>query len=174
MSSARSNRDNVRAQNVGKGMPRHSSPPQGGGPAKSDHVIRVTIPSNFTAGREVQQRILSAVEACGFTAHSSFAVKLALEEALINAIKHGNKLDTTKQVHVNAVINSHSADITIEDEGPGFERTSVPDPTAEENLEKCSGRGLLLIEAYMNTVEWSHQGRRLHMIKRNGEEPQGR
>ena len=51
--------------------------------------------------------------------------------------------------------------------GSGFDRSSVPDPTEEENLEKCSGRGILLMEAYMNSVKWSNKGRRVKMIKRN-------
>ncbi len=58
-------------------------------------------------------------------------------------------------------------EIEIEDQGPGFDRASVPDPTAEENLCKCSGRGILLIEAYMNSVSWSHGGRRVHLVRYN-------
>ena len=138
---------------------------------KSPVVFRTTIPSNNAASHHVQQLILDAVKKIGFTPHSSFAIKLALEEAMINAIKHGNKLDPAKNVHVEAKVTPKVAEIIIEDEGPGFERSEVPDPTLEENLEKCSGRGILLIESYMNQVEWSHKGRRLRMIKRNGEEP---
>jgi serine/threonine-protein kinase RsbW len=136
-----------------------------------DFTVSVTIASDPKAARDVQKHILDAVERCGFTAHSSFAIKLSLEEAVINAMKHGNKLDPAKNIHIEARVNPVEAEITIEDEGPGFDRRSVPDPTAEENLEKCSGRGILLIEAYMNSVEWSREGRRLRMVKRNGEEP---
>jgi len=57
--------------------------------------------------------------------------------------------------------------IVIEDEGSGFARALVPDPTLEENLEKSSGRGIHLIEAYMNEVRWSRGGRRLRMVKKN-------
>lgn len=132
------------------------------------HRVRVTIASDFAAAREVQKRILDAVELSGFTPHSTFSIKLSLEEALINAIKHGNKLDPAKNVHVEATISAEQADISIEDEGPGFDRHAVPDPTLQENLEKCSGRGILLIEAYMDQVEWSNRGRRLRIVKRNG------
>lgn len=138
---------------------------------KSPVVLRTTIPSDNAASHHIQQLILEAVKKIGFTPHSSFAIKLALEEAMINAIKHGNKQDKSKNVHVEAKVTPKVAEIIIEDEGPGFDRSSVPDPTLEENLEKCSGRGILLIESYMNLVEWSHHGRRLRMIKRNGEEP---
>jgi serine/threonine-protein kinase RsbW len=136
-----------------------------------DLRFSTTIPSLHPASQEVQKRILDAVAKIGFTPHSSFAIKLALEEEMINAIKHGNKEDPKKNVHIQAKVTPKCAEIIIEDEGAGFSRAAVPDPTLEENREKCSGRGILLIESYMNTVKWSHNGRRLRMIKRNGEEP---
>jgi serine/threonine-protein kinase RsbW len=86
---------------------------------------------------------------------------------MINAIKHGNKLDPSKQVHVSYRITPTQAEIMIEDEGPGFDRHCVPDPTTDENIHKCSGRGILLMEAYMNAVEFSAGGRRVRMVKRN-------
>jgi serine/threonine-protein kinase RsbW len=129
--------------------------------------IQVSIPSDFTAARGVQERICKEVQNHGFAAEAVFAVRLALEEAMINAIKHGNKLDPAKQVHINATIDSTQAEITIEDEGPGFKRKKVPDPTRRENLEKCSGRGILLMESYMNSVSWSKNGRMVRMVKRN-------
>ena len=133
----------------------------------TDNAVKMTIPSDFAASRDVQKRILDAVADCGFSSHSTFAIKLALEEALINAIKHGNKLDPNKQVHITWSVTPEQAEIVIEDEGPGFVREVVPDPTLEENLEKCSGRGILLMEAYMNSVEYSHGGRRLRLVKMN-------
>ncbi|MBC7785470.1 MAG: ATP-binding protein [Burkholderiales bacterium] len=129
--------------------------------------LKFVIPSDPSRGREVQARILDEVAKNKFNSDSIFAIKLALEEALVNAIKHGNKLDPNKQVFIEAVVSPRQLELTIEDQGPGFDRTCVPDPTAPENLEKCSGRGILLIESYMTTVEWSNNGRRVHMIKRN-------
>jgi serine/threonine-protein kinase RsbW len=70
-------------------------------------------------------------------------------------------------VTVEARISSRRAEITIEDQGPGFNRSVVPDPTAEENLCKCSGRGILLMETYMNSVKWSKHGRRVRMVRIN-------
>ena len=139
-----------------------------GAAARHNHApMTFTIRSDFSAGHDVQKRILDAVEKAGFNSQSTFAIKLALEEALINAIKHGNKLDLKKNVHIEASVSPTITEITIEDEGPGFDRASVPDPTLEENLDKCSGRGILLMEAYMNRVEWSRGGRRVHMVKKN-------
>jgi len=129
--------------------------------------MHFVIPSDFNEGREVQKQILDAIGRRHYSEHSTFAIKLALEEALINAIKHGNKFAVDKTVTVDADISSQQADIQVEDQGPGFTRSEVPDPTAEENLDKCSGRGILLIEAYMNSVEWGSQGRRIRIVKRN-------
>lgn len=145
----------------------HTPQPVGAG----NRTLRVTIPSDFAHGRDVQKRILDDIEASGFYAHNFFAIKLALEEALINAIKHGNKLDPAKQVMVESTVSPDRAVITIEDQGAGFDRSKVPDPTAEENLDKCSGRGILLMEAYMSAVEWSNDGRRVRLVKVNDPEP---
>jgi len=138
--------------------------------ATSALPLRFTIRSDFQEGHEVQKRILDDVEKAGFNSTSTFAIKLALEEALINAIKHGNKLDPGKQVVIEARVTPAETEIIIEDEGKGFQRDCVPDPTLEENLDKCSGRGILLMEAYMNRVEWSRGGRRVRMVKKNEDE----
>lgn len=129
-----------------------------------------TIPSDLSAGRAVQKQILDDVRRHGFEGNTFFAINLALEEALTNAIRHGNRLDPKKSVRVEAEVTTQRVEISIEDDGPGFDRRSIPDPTAEENLEKCSGRGILLIEAYMSNVTWDRGGRRLRMVKEN--EPQ--
>jgi serine/threonine-protein kinase RsbW len=127
----------------------------------------VTIPSEATASRDLQKSILDEVARCQYDEGSVFAIKLALEEGITNAIKHGNKFDPGKKVHVDYTVTPQRFEITIEDEGPGFDLGDVPDPTADENLEKCSGRGILLIGAYMTKVEYSNGGRRLHMVKLN-------
>ena len=129
--------------------------------------MRFVFPSDFARGREVQGRILDEVVRQQYPSDTLFGIKLALEEGLVNAIKHGNKLDPRKQVKVEASVTPAKVEISIEDEGPGFSRSSVPDPTEPENIEKSSGRGILLIEAYMSDVSWSHGGRRLHMVKLN-------
>jgi serine/threonine-protein kinase RsbW len=136
---------------------------------KVNGTLRYEFPSNFDAGCAVQAEILQEVERHGFNHNSLFATRLALEEALVNAIKHGNKLDPKKSVIVEARVSRERVEIEIEDQGPGFERSSVPDPTATENLCKCSGRGILLIEAYMNKVSWSRGGRRVHLLRLNEE-----
>lgn len=158
----------------GDHSPRASRSLNGAGrPGKSSHgavpipagKLVFTIPSDHNRSQEIQQQILKALQTHGFNGHSFFAVKLALEEAMVNAIKHGNRQDPRKKVHIEARVSARQVQISIEDEGPGFDRHCVPDPTADENLEKCSGRGILLIESYMNRVRWERGGRRLIMVK---------
>ena len=144
-------------------------------PADADRVLQAlnsTKPLKFTItsdykGREVQDRILADVQSCGYDDQSTFAIKISLEEALVNAIKHGNKFDPSKKVIIEAKVTPERAEIMIEDQGPGFDRGGVPDPTAEENLCKCSGRGILLMETYMNSVKWTKNGRRVKMVRVN-------
>ena len=128
-------------------------------------TLAFTFPSNVDEAHDVRRKILDAAKVHGFAGESLFALQIALEEALINAVKHGNQLDPRKKIHVEARVNDRRAEIIIEDEGPGFDRSAVPDPTVDDNLHKCSGRGILLIEAYMNEVKWERGGRRLRMIR---------
>ena len=166
MAGAGSNRRDGRGRG-GRKVTRAGSGSSPGPNGSVAGVVKATIPSDYNAGREVQERILQDVERHGYSNDTAFAIRIALEEALVNAIKHGNRLDPSKKVHVESRVTPKRAEITIEDEGPGFDRASVPDPTLEENLDKCSGRGILLMEAYMNRVEWSRGGRRVHMVKKN-------
>jgi serine/threonine-protein kinase RsbW len=153
-----------RADGGASGKASGKAPDAGG---EAGMPLKFVIPSNRMAGRDVQTRILDDVMRLGYHSQSVFAINLALEEALANAINHGNRLDPKKQVRVWARVEAKQCEIIVEDEGPGFDRGRVPDPTETENLEKCSGRGILLIEAYMNFAEWTHGGRRLRMIKHN-------
>src|SRR4051794_8144410 len=130
-------------------------------------TMKFVIESFLANQRDIQKQIMDAVEGNHYYPDNIFAIKISLEEALINAIKHGNKLDPKKKVHIEARVSPQETEIIIEDEGPGFMRCDVPDPTAEENLLKCSGRGILLMETYMDQVEFSDSGRRVKMIKRN-------
>ncbi|MEA2710553.1 MAG: serine/threonine-protein kinase RsbW [Phycisphaerales bacterium] len=137
-----------------------------GGRSTKLKPLHFTIRSDVAASRDVHKSIMDRVEAQHYDEQSTFAIRLALEEGLMNAIKHGNKLDPKKTVHVEAKVTPKSTEIIIEDQGKGFHREAVPDPCAEENLLKCSGRGILLMEAYMDKVEYSHGGRRVKMVKK--------
>lgn len=91
---------------------------------------------------------------------------IALDEAIVNAVKHGNKCDARKAVHIVAEFNADGARFTVADEGPGFEREKVPDPTDPCRLLEPNGRGLLLINHIMDEVCYNQAGNRLEMFKR--------
>jgi serine/threonine-protein kinase RsbW len=129
----------------------------------------VVIPSDPADARRVQDDIEAALKASHFEEREIFSIKLALEEALVNAIKHGNQMDHTKRVRVAYQIAPDRFDIQITDEGPGFDPVDVPDPTAPENIERPCGRGLLLMRHYMTEVAYHDRGRTVRMSKvRNG------
>jgi serine/threonine-protein kinase RsbW len=94
-----------------------------------------------------------------------FAIQLALEETLTNAIRHGNKEDQRKLVHFECEIDRFRFWAKIRDEGDGFCMEEVPDPTDDENLAACGGRGLLLIRAYMTDVCYSPPGNCVTLLK---------
>ena len=130
-------------------------------------TLKFTIPSAKSAIRDVHRQIMDEVERRKYDEKSVFGIRLALEEGLVNAVMHGNKQDESKSVRVEAKVTGKSTQITIEDEGSGFIREGVPDPCCKENLLKPSGRGILLMEAYMDKIQYTRGGRRVRMIKKN-------
>ena len=95
---------------------------------------------------------------------------VALDEAFVNAVKHGNKNDPTKLLRITAELSPQEASFTVEDEGEGFDIGEIPDPCDPANLFRTSGRGVLLIYNIMDEVEYNAQGNRVKMVKR----PDGR
>jgi serine/threonine-protein kinase RsbW len=131
--------------------------------------FEITIASDPAEARRVQAEIEQALHGVRFSDHEIFAIRLALEEALVNAIKHGNQLDRTKSVRVAYHVTPDRFEVQITDEGPGFDPVDVPDPTAPENLERPCGRGLLLMRHYMTEVAYHDRGRAVRRAKvRNG------
>ena len=128
--------------------------------------FEVVIPSDTEAGQAVQERIVSRLESLEYSVRDVFGVRLALEEALVNAIKHGNGLDPDKTVRVNCLIEDDLLRVEIEDQGPGFNMGEVPDPTAEENLERPCGRGIMLIKSFMTNIEYNAKGNRVVLEKK--------
>jgi len=125
----------------------------------------VSIASDTSLGRQIQERIIGLLEGRSYSDHDLFGVRLALEEALVNAIKHGNGMDPGKQVHVDCSFTDDRVTIVIEDEGTGFDVTEVPDPTTDENLDKPGGRGIMLMRSFMNHIEYNDAGNRLVLEK---------
>ncbi len=112
----------------------------------------------------VEKVILEAAQRHGYQDASCFAIRLAVEEALVNAFHHGHRdLPKSTPVSINYQVNPQRICIVIEDQGPGFDVETLPDPTAEENLQRPTGRGVLLIRAYMTRVKFSKNGSRIEM-----------
>jgi serine/threonine-protein kinase RsbW len=127
--------------------------------------FNVRIPSSTAEGQKVQERIVKLLEEIGFPPRGIFGVRLALEEALVNAIKHGNGLDPNKEVSVLCQISQEKVRVVIEDQGAGFRPQDVPDPTEDENLEKPGGRGIMLMRAFLSVVEYNERGNRVVLEK---------
>ena len=115
--------------------------------------------------RKAKQLILKELKRCDFSEQSIFAVKLALEEALSNAVKHGNKCDCSKTVTVRYAVTEERAVVIIRDEGPGFIPDDVPDPTTPDRLPLPNGRGIMLVCAYMDEVQYRDHGREIYFVK---------
>src|SRR5207244_4314715 len=130
-----------------------------------DGPHEIVISSDQAEARRVQDVIETALLSHAYEEREVFSVKLALEEALVNAIKHGNQMDRNKKVHVRYHIQRERFDIAIVDEGRGFDPEDVPDPMAVENLERPCGRGLLLMRHYMTEVTYIPPGNQLTMSK---------
>ncbi len=112
----------------------------------------------------VEEGLLEAMARHGFGEAAKFAVRLALEEGIVNAFKHGHKgLAPSVPVNVRYAVKPGRIEIVITDQGPGYQPQEIPDPTLEENLEKPSGRGLMLIKSFMSEVHHELGGRRLVM-----------
>jgi serine/threonine-protein kinase RsbW len=125
----------------------------------------VTIPSDTGEARKVQEDIESQLMARQVGDKEIFSVRLALEEALVNAIKHGNQMDRSKKVQISYRFVADRFEVRITDEGGGFDPNDVPDPTAVENLERPCGRGLMLMRHYMSEVAYNSRGNSVCMAK---------
>ncbi len=123
---------------------------------------------------EVREEIAGRLLDLGYSQRDVFAVRLAAEEALLNAIEHGNGCDKRKKVTVTYHLDAEKAEITVSDEGPGFDPDFVPDCTATDNLAKPRGRGIALMRGFMDSVEFGGKGNTLTLVKFNSvrrEEP---
>ena len=118
------------------------------------------------AVEELQTEVCAELANRGYSREAVFAVRLAIEEAIMNAYRHGNAGDASKKVQFDCEIDDESVNMEVADEGRGFEITTVPDPTKDENLEVPSGRGILLMREYMTEVEYVHPGNRVRMAYR--------
>ena len=138
-------------------------------PSSTSHGLwcRLEIPSDLNRVEEVEETILSQCQRYSFTDRDLFALKLAIDEAFANAVKHGNHCDRDKHVRIKYRVTPRRADVVVEDEGPGFNPASLPDPTLDQHIESTHGRGILLMRAFMNNVVFSPSGNSVTLTKFN-------
>ncbi|HJZ80452.1 MAG TPA: ATP-binding protein [Pyrinomonadaceae bacterium] len=128
--------------------------------------IDLELPSDLSLMNSVLEYLLDRVDKLGLVQVEQSNLFVALDEAFVNAVKHGNRNDRGKLLRVTAELSAREAIFTIEDEGDGFDVRAIPDPTDPANLFKSSGRGVLLIYNIMDEVEYSQHGSKLRMVKR--------
>jgi len=141
-------------------------------PALLPHVhemIEFELPSDLSLMNGVLQYLLERVSKLGIVTPERSNLFIALDEAFVNAVKHGNKNDPSKLLRVTAELSPREACFTVEDEGEGFNMQEIPNPCDPANLFKTSGRGVLLIYNIMDEVEYNAQGNRVKMVKRPDE-----
>ena len=126
----------------------------------------VDLPSDRGASRLIMEELLEQLGVFGWSPSDIFAIHLAAEEAIVNAIIHGNKLDPAKMVHVECLVSPDLVRVEVADEGPGFDPASVPDCTLDERLEVPTGRGVMLMKNFMTRIEYNDKGNRVLMEKR--------
>jgi serine/threonine-protein kinase RsbW len=114
----------------------------------------------------VLDEVAAALAALGYPERDGRGVRLALEEAIVNGLRHGNRGDPAKRVRVGYRVGPDLLLAFVEDEGPGFDPGRVPDPTRPENLERPGGRGLLLMRHHMSWVCFPKPGNRVLLAKR--------
>jgi serine/threonine-protein kinase RsbW len=129
--------------------------------------IEFELPSAISPMHSILDYLTRRVEKLGVVRPEQSNLFVALDEAFVNAVKHGNKFNADKLIRIIADVTPQEARFTIEDEGEGFDINSIPDPRDPTNLFKSSGRGVLFIYNIMDEVEYNERGNRLTMIKRS-------
>ena len=129
--------------------------------------IAKTLPSKFEAIPNFIDEALGLLsKEVNPSEDDVFIIKLALEEAITNAIKHGNKLNPDLTVDITMTCTANVLTICIKNKGQGFDVNKIPDPTKEEGLKRTSGRGVFLVKKLMDEVVFSDEGREIKMVKR--------
>jgi serine/threonine-protein kinase RsbW len=136
---------------------------------KSPKTFELTIPSKLEELEAVQKLISEATAAFGLSEDIAYWMELTISESVINAIRHGNQSDPSKDAFLSISFDGESVEIIVEDEGEGFRLEDLADPTQAENLLKPCGRGILIIRSFMDEVKLTPReggGTRLRMLKK--------
>lgn len=125
--------------------------------------LRIQIPSMTENIRIVESFIDNVKDKFNIDDDIYGNIMVAITESVNNAIRHGNKEDKSKNVTLTAVSNDNALIFTVQDEGPGFDPNSLPDPTAPENIDKVGGRGIFLMKHLCDEVKFSDNGRMVEL-----------
>lgn len=123
------------------------------------------IPSNPDLCAKLIESLVEALEKFGWADREMFGIRMVMEEAILNAIRHGNQCSPDKSVDITMKVDDREFHATITDQGEGFDPNEVPDPTKDENLECDSGRGLVLINTYADEVTYNQIGNSVTLRK---------
>jgi serine/threonine-protein kinase RsbW len=133
-----------------------------------EHTVEKVLESTLESVDSAEQTVIGEAEALGFDEDDLHRVGIALRECMVNAVVHGNRYNSRKKVHLKVIRTAESLTVVIGDEGDGFDPTAVPDPLAGENLLRGSGRGVMLMQAFMDEFQISKrlpQGTEVKMVK---------
>jgi serine/threonine-protein kinase RsbW len=133
-------------------------------PTPNEEYCRVSVRAAAEISR-VADAVVAAMAAAGYPDNDRFAVRLALEEAVANAVKHGHRGDPARRVRVCYQVRADRVLWEVEDQGAGFAPRRVPDPLDPENLDKPSGRGLLLMQACATWLRFNERGNRVTLCR---------
>ena len=135
----------------------------------TSETTELRLPSRIEAVDQAAAAVSEFMNRLGIAEDVAFGIDMAVREAVTNAVVHGNKLDDAKVVEVELRNTPESFEISVHDQGSGFNPNNVPDPTKDENILKPSGRGIFFMRNFMDEVDWSADpkgGTSVRMIKR--------
>lgn len=123
-------------------------------PANSSFTsIDQYLESSLDTVESIENRVLELAQQCGLPEEDAYQLGYAVREAVVNAVVHGNRYSANKKVHLLIRKQGSTLEIVVEDEGQGFDEQKQGDPLAEENLLAQSGRGLMIIRAFVDEVD---------------------
>jgi serine/threonine-protein kinase RsbW len=132
-------------------------------------TTELSLPSRIDTVATAAAVVAEFLSRSGISEDAAFGIDMAVREAVTNAVLHGNRQDENKIVEVTLKSSPDAVEISVHDQGPGFNPEEVPDPTAAENILKASGRGIFFMRSFMDEVNWLIRpggGTTVRMLKR--------